>query len=424
MDMFAGMTGFLFVAGYAAIALEHHWNLHKSITAAALGGILWLCIAFVGGDGHGAEEAVEMLGSEIFGLIVFLLAAMTLVEILAHYRLFDFIRAKLLSMRLADRAQLWVIGGISFFLSAVIDNLTTTIVMVQIARRFFKNGNLLIATAAIVIAANAGGAFSPIGDITTIMLWLAGKFTAGEIMANGFIPSLALFCVSTILLSRRITHDTRDAREERITLSRGECVVIAAALASFGLPLAFSQMGLAPFFGLLSGLGVVGLLIAALRVVEKHETHLTMEIEKILARVDLASLLFFTGILLAVGALEHVGILHWISEHLLGEEPSLWRFIAGNTALGILSALVDNIPLTAAAMSIIATDDPNIWVLLALAVGTGGSMISIGSAAGVVAVGMVKELTFFTYMRIATIPAAVGYFIAIAVWYVQTLIMH
>lgn len=423
MDMFAGIIGFLFVAGYAAIALEHRWNLHKSVTAAALGGILWLCIAFAGG-GHHVGEAVEVLGSEIFGLVVFLLAAMTLVEILAHYRFFDLIRVKLLSLRLADKAQLWMIGIISFFLSAVIDNLTTTIVMVQIARRFFRGGNLLIATAGIVIAANAGGAFSPIGDITTIMLWLAGKFTAGEIITKGFIPSLVLFFVSTALLVRSIKGDTRDIKEERVVLSRGECVVIGFSLASFMFPLAFSQLGLAPFFGLLAGLGVVGLLIAVLRVIEKHETHLTMEIEKMLARVDLASLLFFTGILLAVGALEHVGILKQVSVYLLGDEPTLMRFVIGNTALGILSALVDNIPLTAAAMSIIATNDPNIWVLLAIAVGTGGSMISIGSAAGVVATGMVKELTFFTYLRIATIPAAIGYFIAIAVWYVQTLIMH
>jgi Na+/H+ antiporter NhaD/arsenite permease-like protein len=236
MILFASIV---FIVGYILITLEHQWKINKSLTATALAAVLWGGIALSGADHYLVEAAIHTLSGETFALIVFLLAAMTLVEILVHYRFFDLLRVKLLALGLRDSAQLILITTIAFFLSAVIDNLTTTIVMIQIARRFFKGNNLLIAAASIVVAANAGGAFSPIGDVTTIMIWLAGKFTALEIISWGFLPSVAVMLVSTFLFVRQIRGDSADekpATYEKVELSRSEKVVIGTAFLSFSLP--------------------------------------------------------------------------------------------------------------------------------------------------------------------------------------------
>lgn len=416
------IVSILFIIGYLLIAFENQLKINKALTGAALGAGLWILIALIEG-GHGVEKTIEAISSETFGLVVFLLSAMTLVEVLVHYRVFDIIRIKLFQLGLHDTAQLWLIAGIAFFLSAIIDNLTTTLVMVQIARRFFSGKNLLLAAAAIVISANAGGAFSPIGDVTTIMLWLAGKFTASEIMLWGFLPSVTLAIVSTFLMVRQLEGETSDEKPETyetVTLSRSEKIIVTTGFLSFGLPVTAHLMGLPPFVGILFGVGVVGAMVAFFRNARpERESHLTMDIEHLLKKVDVTSLLFFIGILFAVGALEHLGILEGISHLLFGSEPETWRLVAGSTVLGVVSAILDNIPLTAAAIEILNTTQPALWALLAIAVGTGGSLLVIGSAAGVVAMNMVKGLTFKDYIKIATLPAGVGYVSAIAVWCVQ-----
>ncbi len=416
----------IFVAGYALITLEHHWKVNKSITATALAAILWGVIALTTSDIHAVEETLHVISAETFALVVFLLAAMTLVEILVHYRFFDMLRAKLFALGLKDTAQLVLIAIIAFFLSAILDNLTTTIVMVQIARRFFKGHNLLVAAGAIVVAANAGGAFSPVGDVTTIMLWLAGKFTALEIIMWGFLPSLTIIVSSLIFFVMQLKRDSGDevlVAGETVHLSASEKIVIFLSFVSFVLPPLAHLAGLPPFMGLLFGIGMVGLTIGWFaNTSKKKETHLAMDIEKLLGKLDITSLLFFIGILFAVGALGHLGILETISQSLFGDDPAISRLIAGSVFLGAFSAILDNIPLTAAALDILQTTDPKLWVLLALCVGTGGSMLVIGSAAGVVAMGMVKELTFKKFFQIATLPAAIGYAAGISVWYIQYLI--
>lgn len=420
------IAGIIFVIGYTLITLEHHWKVNKSITATAIAAVLWGLIAFTTTDPHSVEAALHLISAETFALIVFLLAAMTLVEILVHYRFFDLLRAKLYALGLKDSAQLVLIAFITFFLSAIIDNLTTTIVMVQIGRRFFKGHNLLVAAGAIVVAANAGGAFSPIGDVTTIMLWLAGKFTAFQIITWGFLPALTILLVSIVLFVRQLKRDSDDEvpmSSEIVTLSGSEKTVIALTFASFALPPLAHLAGLPPFMGMLLGVGIVGLTIGFFANTSSNpESHLSMDIEKLLGKLDITSLLFFIGILFAVGALGFLGILDTISQSLFGEEPAISRLIAGSVLLGAFSAILDNIPLTAAALDILQTTDPKLWVLLAICVGTGGSMLVIGSAAGVVAMGMVKELSFKKFFQIATLPAALGYVAGISVWYVQYLI--
>lgn len=414
----------IFVLGYLLITLEHYWRVNKSITATALAGTLWGIIALSGVyDHHTVEEALHHVSGETFSLVAFLLAAMTLVEILVHYRFFDWLRAKLFALGLKDVAQLVLISSIAFFLSAIIDNLTTTIVMVQISRRFFNGKNLLIAAGSVVVAANAGGAFSPVGDVTTIMIWLADKFSAFEIMLWGFLPSFALLLVSTFLFARQIEGDSQDDQpvtHEAVRFSRSEKVVITATFGSFTLPLVAHLVGLPPFMGILFGVGMVGLIIGFfVNTLGEQHSHLSVDIEKLLGKLDITSLLFFIGILFAVDALAFLGILDQISNSLFGEAPAVARLIAGSVLLGGFSAIVDNIPLTAAALDILETTDFRLWVLLALCVGTGGSMLAIGSAAGVVAMGMVKELTFKQYLKIATLPAALGYLAAIVVWCIQ-----
>jgi Na+/H+ antiporter NhaD/arsenite permease-like protein len=414
----------LFVVGYVAITFEHQLRTHKAPTALLLGVALWFLVTLSGMGGEPLAHSLEVAAAEIFGIVIFLLAAMTLVEVLTHYHFFDYVRVQLTRRGLRDRQQFIVIGTVTFFLSPVIDNLTATLVMITVAQRFFRGRNLLVMAAAIVVFANAGGTWSPIGDITTLMLWLAGKFTAAEVILNTLLPSLTHALVAGYLLLRQIKDDTPDSKEDLpITFTRSEFIIIALALASFGLPLFMSQLGLPPYMGLLAGLAVVWIVTGVFARVSDRETHLTADIEHFLRNVDIPSLKFFIGILLAVAALDALGVLTLISDLLLGSNPGSERIIIGNIVLGILSAIVDNVPLTALAIDLIPVTNARLWTLLAYCVGTGGSLLVIGSAAGVIAMGMIRELTSTAYVRIAAMAVVLAYIAGIAVWGMQTLIV-
>jgi len=411
----------VFIIGYILITLEHRLSTNKSGIALAVGGILWVIVALSGVSREIISHDLEIAGAEIFAIVAFLLAAMALVEVLIHYRFFDLIKLKLAKLRLKTRSQFLAICLLTFFLSAILDNLTITIVMIQIARKFFKDQNLLVATAGIVILANAGGAWSPIGDVTTIMLWLAQKFDAFQIITEGFLPALAIGLVSAGLLVRQIKDQAveKDDENENIEFSFGSKLIIGTTIATFSLPLIMNLLGLQPYIGLLLGLGVVWTLIEFAKVRSKRQTHLTASIELFLQKVDISSLKFFIGILLSVSALHTLGALELMSDVIFGQNPEFARIATGNILLGGLSAIVDNVPLTALAIDIIDTTDQSLWVLLALAAGTGGSFLVIGSVAGVIAMGMVKELTFGKYLKIATLPAILGYMVGIGVWFLQ-----
>jgi len=370
------------------------------------------------------EHEVMEAGAEVTGIFLFLFSAMLLVEVLRHYKFFDLIRRWLYSKGFRDRKQFVAICFISFFLSAILDNLTTTLIMINVAMRFFEGRNRIIAAAGIVVAANAGGAFSPIGDVTTIMLWVAGKFTATEIILNTFLPSLVSFAVTIFFLARLIKGNSVDSTEEiEIYLSRSEKVVIAMSLGCFALPLVATMLDLPPFLGLMGGLGVVWLTVEQLKGHTNHETHLQVDIEVLLKEVEYASLAFFAGILLSVDALNALGVLQQSADLLLGDDPSNGRIAATMVGLGWLSAVVDNVPLTALAIDAIPTENSGLWSLLAFTVGTGGSHLIVGSAAGVVAMSKVKELTSIAYIKHATIPVFFGYVAGVGVWGVQQLIV-
>lgn len=413
----------IFIAGYFLITLEHKVRLNKSAIALVTGTLLWVLVSLQP-NAHFENELIHA-GAEIFGLVVFLLAAMSLVEILVHYRFFDVVRGKIFKLGLNEKKQFLVISVITFFLSAVVDNLTCTIVMIQIARNFFKGTNLLRSAAGVVIAANAGGAFSPIGDVTTIMLWLANKFTALEIITRGFLPSLAMLITTTAVMYPQITNTQDDTKDEIVTkFGKSEKIVIAGVFGSFFLPVIFNQIGLPPYLGLILGLGIVWIIIDLFKQIRPKLTHLEASIEEFIKKTDIPSLKFFIGILLAVSALGSLGILEAASQLLYGGDESVSRVVLGNIGLGVLSAIVDNVPLTAIAIDILPSVSASLWVLLALTVGTGGSLLIVGSAAGVIAMGMVRELNFVNYIKYAFIPALLGYLAAVTVWCIQYFIFR
>lgn len=421
--MSALVASIVFILGYALIALESKIRVNKSAWALAMGGILWVILGLA--DSAAAHNEIVHVAYDIFNIVVFLLAAMSLVEILVHYRVFDVIREKIFAYHPTDSQQFVVLTGLAFFFSALIDNLTTTIVMLVMAQKFVRGRNLLIAAVGIVIAANAGGAFSPIGDVTTIMLWLAGKFEATDILLQGFIPSLVLYTVMLLMMRPMIVESGFDkAPTQKVTpLVASEKVVIGLVAVSFVLPVLVKMIGLPPVMGLLLGLGITWIAIDAMKVlVPDEKTHMTASIESLIQKTDIASIKFFIGILLAVSALGILGVLDHVSSFIYGADQSMMHVIIGNTVLGAVSSFLDNIPLTAIAIEILDVESTGLWVLLALSVGTGGSLLSLGSAAGVVAMGMIKELTFEKYFKIGFVPALVSFLACIAAWGVQAFV--
>lgn len=424
METLSIIAGGLFCLGYFLISLEHKFNTHKSAIALTLGGVLWLLAAVdLRGDESGLDHALTHAGAEIFSIVAFLLAALSIIEILVHYRLFDLIRSKLIKLKVRDKQQFIIIILITFILSGLLDNIATTIAMLQIARRFFTGRNMIIAASGIIVAANAGGAWSPIGDITTILLWLADKFTATEVIKYGFLPSVTLAVVTTTLLYRKLDNENFLKREKNddIILSHGEKLVIATALSSFTFPLFMSFVGLPPYMGLLLGLGLTWCIIeyAKHRTHGKNETHMSANIDKIIQTVDLSSVKYIMGILLAVIALSTIGVLTWLSHQVVGTNPSESHIIFTNIGLGVLSGIVDNASLVAIAIETLPVFDPEMWSLTAIVAGNGGSLMVIASAAGVVAMGSYKQLTVGEYLKTATVPVIVGFIAAIGVWYAQ-----
>lgn len=424
MDTLGYLAAGFFIFGYILIALEKKFGTHKSAIALIMGGLLWVLAAYhLKNQPEKLDEAIGHSGSEIFGIIAFLLAAMALIEVLVHYRFFDMIRAQLLRLHVHDKQQFLLVLTITFFLSAVLDNISITIAMLQIARRFFEGRNLLIAVSGIIIAANAGGAWSPIGDVTTILLWLADKFTALEVITYAFLPSLTLFIIATSLLYRKLddTNFTRREEGDSAGLSLSEKAVVGTALASFTLPLAMNSVGLPPYIGLLFGLGITWGMIEFAKHHSRleHETHMSANLEKMVQTVDISSLKFVMGILLSVAALSTLGVLQVVSNAALGSQPDEQQIIFVNIGLGLLSSIIDNSSLVAIAIDTLPVTDPELWALTAIVAGTGGSIFVIGSAAGVIAMGSVKQLTFGEYFKIASLPAFIGLVAAIAVWALQ-----
>jgi Na+/H+ antiporter NhaD/arsenite permease-like protein len=403
----------IFVLAYAAIALEHPFKVNKSAPALIGAGLLWTVYAVF--TGHVSEQLNESL-SATAQIVFFLMGAMTIVEVVDAHDGFDVITAKINTTKMTT--LLWLIGFVTFFLSAVLDNLTTTIVMMSLIRKLLgQKEDRLFFAGIIVIAANAGGAWSPIGDVTTTMLWIGGQITALAIIKGVFIPSVINMVVPLTVISYMLRGKTivcPDKPEE----NHGRCGTTSFEksfmfFAGIGIlcavPVFKTLTHLPPFMGILFGLGLlwlVGELIHRNKESEDKE-HLTLV--SALQRIDMSSLVFFIGILLAVATLEHTHILASLAQWL--------DTVVGNQAIivsifGLVSAIVDNVPLVAASMGMYSLTefppDSFLWEFLAYAAGTGGSILIIGSAAGVAAMG-IEKIEFFWYVRRISLLALIGY---------------
>lgn len=424
MPLIAWLGAGLFIFGYILIALEQKFNTHKSAIALMMAGALWTLAAFLGRNTPAFTQITNETAVNVFSIVAFSLASMALIEILAHYRFFDFVRTKLLKLRMRDRGQFILIMSLCFILSGVLDNISLTICFIQIARHFFKGKNLILVGAAVVIGANAGGAWSPIGDVTSLLLWLGGKIGAMQMITSAFMPTLALTIVSGYLLYRQldptnfVKHEDGD---DKVELSLSERVVIGSALGAFVLPLLANLINVQPYTARLFGLGMTWAVIEIMRTKSRrpHESHMSANIEKIVQKVDLGSIMFITGILLSVGALTSLGVLAYLSHVAVGTNPSDGWLITLSSILGLGSAVMDNSALVAIAMQVFPIHDPHIWALVGITAGTGGSIMIFASAAGVVAMGTLKELTFQAYLKVATLPALIGMGAGIGVWLLQ-----
>jgi Na+/H+ antiporter NhaD/arsenite permease-like protein len=414
----------IFLVAIVAIALEHKLEINKSWIALLAGSVMWMIVS-VGADSAELQEAIEAGSSEIFGLIVFLIGAMTIVEMMGHYRFFTWLETKLSSINIGKTGLFWIMGFITFVISAILDNLTTTLVMIQIGRFMYRDKrNFLLFVINTVIAANAGGALSPVGDVTTIMLWLAGKFTAWEIVLYGILPSLVAWTIPQALLTRKIKDEVRESDASK-KVPRLQWNIIVIGFFTFGFAVMVNLFNLPPFIGILLGLSTVAILIDFKHKQGKLKKKAN-KIVNVIKTIDMATITFFIGILLAVNALSFSGLLGEIAKLLFGQYPGKneTALIVGNSVIGLISSVFDNVPLTAAVIDMLPpTVTYQYWILLAITAGTGGSILVIGSAAGVAAMGQVPELTVKEYIKDGTLPALLGYMGAILAWYIQTLFL-
>jgi Na+/H+ antiporter NhaD/arsenite permease-like protein len=401
----------VFIAGYAAIASEHFIKVNKAATALLTGVLCWSLLILSSCDTREVYGRLMEHTADIAGILFFLMGAMTIVEIIDLYNGFDTITGKLTSA--GNRRLLWLVGIVSFFLSAMLDNLTTTIVMVSLLSKLrLKREDLLLYIGIVIISVNAGGAWSPIGDVTTTMLWIGGQITTMNIMASLIVPSLVCAAVPLLWVSFKLKNQARPVGENRLLDNRHPYrtfVFILGISCLLFVPVFKGITHLPPFIGMLFGLGVLWMATEFIRRKTQKSGEESHSVLTALQRIDMSTILFFLGILLSVTALESAGLLSRLGALL---EQSIGNISAVVFSIGILSAVVDNVPLVAAAMKMYPLSyfppDHYFWTFLSYCAGTGGSILIIGSAAGVAAMGMAK-IDFFWYLKKITPLAFIGY---------------
>ncbi len=430
--MYFGLMIIIFVLGYAIIALEHSFRINKSATALVLAAVLWAVYALFSFEAVEAENLVAHLG-ETAEILFFLLGAMAIVEIIDAYGGFALVTERITTTN--ARRLLWIIALLTFFFSAVLDNLTTSIVMCALLGRLIgdKEKRWFFA-GVVVLSANAGGAWSPIGDVTTIMLWIGGQVSAGSIIAETFIPSLISMLVPLIAITFTMKGDIQ--RPENFSQScnsslpkpQSLLVLTVGVLLLLFVPIFKTITHLPPYLGILLGLGLLWILT---EIILRRNPSLRqkLSVTTVIQKVDTPSVLFFLGILMAVQALGEAGHLELLSHTLNSEISNLYAITA---IIGVLSAVVDNVPLVAASMSMYPiadaaqiADNPDLaafavdgafWEGLAYCAGTGGSLLIIGSAAGVAVMGM-EKIDFLWYLKKITLWAFLGYISGAATFY-------
>lgn len=411
----------VFIVGYFLITIEHLMRIDKATIAILMGIICWI-IQF-SHDTPTCENSLTCLGehlSSISQIVFFLLGSLTIVTIIDVHNGFALI-ADVLRIH-SKRKLLWIIGILAFFLSAALDNLTTTIVMVTLLSGLIERGtDRLLIGGGIVIAANAGGAWTPIGDVTTTMLWIGGQVSTIAIMRDLFLPSVVsmfvAFTVLSLFIKGKFESDTIRIRNNRLE-PMGKVIFFLGVGALIFVPIFKILTGLPPFMGVLFGLSVLWLVTDIFH--QRHEDRNHLRVPNILTKVDFSGLLFFLGILLAIDALESAGIL---------KQTALWLDHYFNnttliaTLIGLASAVVDNVPLVAATMGMYSLDqfplDHPFWQKIAFCAGTGGSILIIGSAAGVVFMGL-EKVNFIWYLKKISFAALLGYFAGIGIYLIAS----
>ena len=406
----------IFVLIYAAIAFEHPLQINKSATALIGAGLLWTVYAIAGPEAKVVDAAISESLMSTAQIVFFLMGAMTIVEVVDAHDGFEVITARIQTTKLSS--LMWLVGFVTFFLSSILDNLTTTIVMVSLMKKLLeKRDDRLFFAGMIVIAANAGGAWTPIGDVTTTMLWIGGQVTTVEIMKGLFIPSMInllvpLAATAWILRGRWVEAPVREIHQGQIetTAFERQLMFFLGLGILVAVPAFKTLTHLPPFLGILFGLGLLWLVGD---VVHRHKSdedkeHLTLV--SALTRIDMSSILFFVGILLAVASLEHAHILTSVAQWL---NDVVGRLDVIVILIGLVSAVVDNVPLVAASMGMYSLaqypTDSFLWEFMAYCAGTGGSILIIGSAAGVAAMGL-EKIDFLWYAKKISLLALTGYF--------------
>jgi len=431
----------VFVAGYLCIALESVTRVNKAAVALLMCVFCWTLLMMgpgqyypeVGADGvlHHIAEVIEHHLGDAAGTLFFLMGAMTIVEIVDSNGGFNFVRDTMKTR--SKRKLMWRMAFMTFFLSAILDNLTTSIVMIMVLRKLVQNReDRLIYAALVIIAANSGGAFSPIGDVTTIMLWIKGVITTQGVITEIFIPSLVSMAVPAFILQyslkgkfdkeqnlpkAEVSHFTTTQRNIIFWLGVGGLVFV---------PIFKTLTHLPPFMGILLVLGVLWTVTEIFHYNTSEDDTMAKRVSDLLSRIDLSTILFFLGILMAVAVLQEIGVLTALGEGL--NETFQGNYYLINGIIGVLSSIVDNVPLVAGCMGMypVAAEgamavDGIFWQLLAYCAGVGGSMLIIGSAAGVVVMGL-EKITFGWYMKRITWIVFVGYLAGIACYWVEKML--
>ncbi|KAE9611723.1 hypothetical protein Lal_00011726 [Lupinus albus] len=408
----------LFVLGYVGIIFEESLAFNKSGVGLLMAVSLWVIRSIGAPSTDIAVSDLRHASSEVSEIVFFLLGAMTIVEIVDAHQGFKLVTDNITTRK--PRLLVWVIGFVTFFLSSVLDNLTSTIVMVSLLRKLVPPSEYRkILGAVVVIAANAGGAWTPIGDVTTTMLWIHGQITTVQTMKDLFIPSAISLAVPLAFMSltsevNEKGQDAPDVMASEQMAPRGKLVFSVGLGALIFVPVFKALTGLPPFMGMLLGLGVLWIITDAIHYGESERQKL--KVPQALSRIDTQGVLFFLGILLSVSSLEAGGVLREISSY-LDTHVQNSELIA--STIGVISAIIDNVPLVAATMGMYDLNsfpqDSEFWQLIAFCAGTGGSMLIIGSAAGVAFMGM-EKVDFFWYFRKVSGFAFAGYAAGIAAY--------
>ncbi len=404
----------LFALGYVAIVFEHGLGINKAASALLTGVACWTAY-IVTGDHHVIGESLVHQMGDLSGILFFLLGAMTIVELIDAHDGFELLTSRIHTR--SRRRLLLIVSIVSFFLSAVLDNLTTSIVMMSLVRKLvLDDEDRMIYGGVVIVAANAGGVWSPIGDVTTTMLWIGGQISTGAVVRHLIVPALVSVAVPVLWLGLRMkgtcvrpAPETPTDCRPTTTFERRIVLIVGGGVLLF-VPVFKTITHLPPFMGILLGLGVLWTVTEVIHKRKNDEARDVLSVAGALQRVDTQSILFFLGILLAIGALQSSGLLASLAHQM---DETIGNVDVITMSIGVTSAVVDNVPLVAAAQGMYSLaqfpHDHHFWLFLAYCAGTGGSILIIGSAAGVAVMGM-QRITFGWYVKTLSLPALLGFF--------------